>query len=82
MKRYLNKSKQMTVIKFADGSAQFLFANQKIDTDKKVSSLGSGVVEVSSPKARPKNIKKTAEKPLQEQPEAKEDKDLDTNGDK
>lgn len=80
MKRYLNKSKQMATIRFEDGTAQFLFANQSIETNQKVRSVSSGVIERDKPKAKPSTRKKSSEKSIQEETEHKESDNI--NGDK
>lgn len=60
MKRYINKSHELVTIDFEDGTTQFLFRGQKIDTDKKVKEIRGDCTVMDSPqKPRYKRTKKT-----------------------
>lgn len=53
-KRYVNQSIKMQIITFTDGSAQFLFRGQSIETDKEVKTMDAGirVKDIKSPQKK------------------------------
>lgn len=72
MVKYINKSKGIGTVKFSDGKAQFLFAGQFFESDKKVVSKSAGIVEITKPKQSPKKSKKSSEKAVQESSDQKD----------
>jgi len=54
MKKYTNIKNRLGVVRFEDGTSQFLMRGQSIETDKKVKQMDESirVSEKSSPKKR------------------------------